>query len=156
MAKDKAKAKARGGVNPFQKLETPAEIMGAAKTGAVVSGYLGLSYALQAASLYLSGSDLFGNSGLAVLAGDVIAIAFAAWLTFCILRRQPLWAAILTAVWYFVELAGKFAAPGADQSFAAGGFGWIIMFAALASGAILGIRGAWKLRRGTSVAEVFE
>ncbi len=64
--------------------------------------------------------------------------------------------AIVTATWYFVELAGKFAAPGAGQSFAAGGFGWVIMFAALASGAILGIRGAWKLRRKPSVAEVFE
>ena len=157
MAKDKtAKARARGGVNPFQKLETPAEIMSAAKSGAVVSGYIGLSYGLQAGSLYLSGSDLFGNSGIAVLTGDVIAIAFAAWLTFCTLRRQPLWAAIVTAIWYFAELAGKFAAPSAGQQVAAGGFGWIIMFAALASGAILGIRGAWKLRQGTDIAEVFE
>jgi hypothetical protein len=155
MAKDKA-AKSRGGVNPFQKLETPAEIMSAARTGAVVSGYLAISYGLQAASLYLSGSDLFGNSGVAVLASDAIAIAFAVWLTVCILWRQPLWAAIITAIWYFVELAGKFAAPGTGQSFAAGGFGWVIMFAALASGAILGIRGAWKLRRDLGVAEVFE
>ncbi len=69
--------------------------------------------------------------------------------------RQPLWAAVIVAIWYFAELAGKFAAPNSGQ-LAAGGFGWIIMFAALASGAVLGIRGAWKLRRGTDVAQVFE
>jgi hypothetical protein len=155
MAKEKKPPKLRGGVNPFQKLETPTEIMAAAKSGALASGYLALCYAVQAGVLYVKGSDLFGNSGAVVLISDVIAIAFAAWLTWCILRRQPLWAAVVSAIWYFVELAAKLAAMGSDLA-AAGGFGFIIMFAALGSGAILGIRGAWKLRRGVSVAEVFE
>jgi hypothetical protein len=156
MAKEKAKRGLRGGVNPFQKLETPAEIMSAAKSGALASGFLGLSYGIQAGMLYASGSDLFGNSGLVVLASDVLAIAFAAWLTFCTLRRQPLWAAIVTAIWFFFELVAKFSAPGAGEQLAHGGFGFLLMFFALASGAILGVRGAWKLRQGVSVAEVFE
>ena len=155
MAKEKKPPKLRGGVNPFQKLETPTEIMAAAKSGALASGYLALSYGIQAGLLYVNGSDLFGNSGLVVLTSDLIAIVFAIWLTWCILRRQPLWAAIVTAIWYFVELAAKLASLGSDPA-AAGGFGFIIMFAALGAGAILGIRGAWKLRRGVSVAEVFE
>ena len=154
MAKDKAKA--RTSVNPFQKLKTEAEIMSAAKSGAMVSGYLALSYSLQAGVLYWSGTDLFGNGGMALLAGDVIAIAFAALLTWRILTRQPLWAAVVTAIWYFAELACKFAGVGGSHSQASVNVGWIVMFAALGSGAIMGIRGAWKLRQGVGVAEVFE
>ena len=45
---------------------------------------------------------------------------------------------------------------GGSQSQSNINFGFIIMFFALGSGAIMGIRGAWKLRRGTAVAEVFE
>jgi hypothetical protein len=155
MAKEKKPPKLRGGVNPFQKLETPTEIMAAAKSGALARGYLTLCYAVQAGLLYFSGSDLFGKTGTVVLVSDLIAIAFAAWLTWCILRRQPLWAEIVSGIWFVAELVAKLAAMGSDPA-AAGGFGFIIMFLAIGSGSILGIRGAWKLRRGVSVAEVFE
>ena len=154
MAKDKSKA--RTSVNPFQKLQTEAEIISAAKSGAMVSGYLGLSYSLQAGMLYWSGRDLFGNGGMALLAGDIVAIAFAALLTWRILQRQPLWAAVVAAIWYFAELAGKFAGVGSSSSQANVNVGFIIMFAALGSAAILGIRGALKRRQGGAVAEVFE
>jgi hypothetical protein len=155
MAKEKKPPKLRGGVNPFQKLETPTEIMAAAKSGALASGYLTLCYAVQVGMLYFSGGDLFGNSGVVTLVSDVIAIALAAWLTWCILRRQPLWAEIVSAIWFLAELVAKLAAMGSDPA-AAGGFGFIIMFAAIGSGSILGVRGAWKLRQGSNVAEVFE
>lgn len=160
MARDRAaKAKGRTSINPLQPLKTEAEALSAARTGALTSGYLALSYSLQAAMLYFSGADLFGNTGLGILIGDAIAIAFALLLTWRILRRQALWATVVSALWYFAELAAKFTGTGAASH--SGGMpsfnvGFLVMFFALGSAAIMGIRGAWKLRKGTAVAEVFE
>ena len=156
MAKDKAKA--RVSINPFQKLRTQEEILSAAKVSAMVSGYIALSYSLQAGLIYFSGTDLFGNGGRIVLVSDLIAVAFALLLTWRTIARQPLWAAIVTAAWYYIELAGKFAGIGQNPGSAAQSFnfGFLVMFLALASGAIIGIRGAWKLRKGGVVADVFE
>jgi hypothetical protein len=137
-------AKRRFGWNPFQRLDGEGEARSAAKVGAVVSGYLILSYLIQIAFVYSNGKDTFGDEGIAVLISDTIAVAFAAILTWRILAAQPLWAAIVVFIWYVVELAMKVLAiaSGAQTTNA----GWIIMFLALSAGAILSVRGSWRLR----------
>jgi hypothetical protein len=138
--------------NPFQKLDGDAEILSAAKSGVVVSGFLGLSYVLQVAFVYWGGKDTFGNVGLSTLIADVIGIILAAFLTWRIWARQPLWAAVFVALWFSVEMVMKGAAIVSGQQKT--NAGWIFMFAALAAAAILGVRGSWKLRQSRRLAKL--
>ena len=118
--------------------------MAAAKSGAVVAGFLGISYAIQIAALCFEGKDTFGGEGLYAVVIDLIALTLSIFLAWRIVLRQPLWASILVAVWFAVELMMKIAviASGSQQT----NPGFIFMFAALAAGAVLAVRGSWKLR----------
>jgi len=131
-------------LNPLQKIEGEVQARAAAKNGALVSGYLILSYLIQLAFLYFTGRDISGDEGTALLVIDVIAIVLAALLTWRILVSQPLWAAIVVSVWFIAELVLKIAAIGNGEQTT--NFGWVIMFLALIVGSILAIRGSWKLR----------
>ena len=131
--------------NPFQKLEGEAEILGAAKSGVFVSGYLALSYVLQIAMLYYGGKDTFGNEGMATLITDIIALLLAVFLAWRIWKVQPLWAAIFVAAWFALEMALKIEVivSGAQRT----NIGYVVMFAALTLATILGVRGSWKLKK---------
>jgi hypothetical protein len=133
------------GWNPFQKLEDEAEARSAAKAGAIVSGYLGLSYVLQTVSVYSTGKDTFGQTGYGTFIGDLFGVALAAFLTWRILARRPLWAAIAAALWYAIELGFKLVVVFSGEQRT--NVGWIFMFVAIGAAAILGVRGSWKLRR---------
>jgi len=129
--------------NPFQKLGNETETTSAAKSGAVVSGYIALSYAVQTAFLYWSGKDLLGNAGFGMLVVDAIALVLAIFLTWRIIARQPVWAAVLVTVWFAFELALKILAA---TSGAQPGVGFILMYLAIGSAAILSVRASWRLR----------
>jgi hypothetical protein len=68
------------GWNPFQPLEDEQQARSAARSGAIVSGGLVLSYVVQVAFVYGYNQDTFGNEGSIVLVMDVIAV---------VLRRVP-------------------------------------------------------------------
>jgi hypothetical protein len=137
--------KKRLGWNPFQKLEGEHEARSAAKGGALVSGFLVLSYIIQIALVYGYNRDTFGNEGSIVLVTDVIAAVIAAILTWRIVVAQPFWASVVVAIWFYIELAMKIATVASGQQKT--NAGWILMFLALFAGSILSIRGSWKLRK---------
>ncbi|MBX9585741.1 MAG: hypothetical protein K2X50_00640 [Gammaproteobacteria bacterium] len=131
--------------NPFQKLDGEKEALDAAKSGVVVGIYITLSYVIQVAFIYGTGKDTFGNPGpTTLLIAAVITIMFAAFLTWRIWVRQPLWASIIVAIWFSLELAIKVGAivSGVQNT----NVGWILMFLALLSASVLSVRGCWKLR----------
>jgi hypothetical protein len=130
--------------NPFQKLESQAESLSAAKSGAVVGGFLILSYLVQIASVYWGGKDTFGNVGLPTLISDILGVVSAAFLTWRILVRQPLWASIVVGAWFALELAMKIAAIASGMQRT--NVGYVFMFAAMTAAAVLSVRGSWKLR----------
>ena len=130
--------------NPFQKLTGEAEASSAAKTGAIVGGYLSLSYLIQTALVYWGGQDAFGNTGMETLIADVMGIVFGAFLAWQILVRQPLWAAILVGVWVGVEIAMKLMFM-AETHHTPNAGGLFLMFALVAA-TILAVRGSWALR----------
>jgi len=132
------------GWNPFQPLEGEEVALRAARSGAIVSGALVLSYAIQVAFVYGYNRDTFGNEGSIVLVMDVIAAVIAAILTWRIVVAQPFWASIVVAIWFYIELAMKIAAIAAGEQKT--NTGWVIMFLALFAGSILSVRGSWKLR----------
>ena len=130
--------------NPFRKLEGEPDARSAAKNGALVGGYLALSYLIQAALVYWGGKDGFGNTGMETLIADGIGILFGMFLVWRILVRQPLWAAILVAVWFGIEVAAKIIAivEGTQRT----NVGYVFMFIALVAAVILSLRGSWTLR----------
>jgi hypothetical protein len=145
MATDDTKpVKKKLGWNPFQKLDGEAWALIAAKFGAIVGGYLILSYVIQVALLYGRGRDMFGNVGMTLLVIDAIAIVIAVFITWRIFVRQPLWASIMIAAWFALELTMTIAAIASGTQTT--NFGYVVMFVALAAAAILSIRGSWKLR----------
>ena len=138
--------------NAFKTPDGDAEMLSAAKYGAVVSGYLGLSYLIQIAFVYWGGKDTFRDVGLTTLISDIVGFILATFLTWRILVRQPLWAAIFVAFWFAIELFMKVAAiiNGEQKTNA----GWIFILAAITAAAILGVRGSWKLRQARRSALV--
>jgi len=144
-----AKPKKQTWLNPFQKFENRKQALSAAKSGAVVSIYLVLSYAIQIAFLHWGGKDTYGNQSQAATVTDVVAIVLAAFLTWRILVKQPLWASIVVALWFFFELAFKAYAMFRGIQPANGSF--IFMFIALIIGAILSVRGSWYLRSAPDI-----
>ena len=129
--------------NPFQKLAGESEALKAAKSGAVVGGYLSLSYLIQAALVYWSGKDAFGNTGMETLIADAMGIVFGAFLAWRILVRQPLWAAILVAVWFGIELVAKLIVIVETHPTANGGY---LLMVIMVAATILAVRGSWALR----------
>ena len=130
-------------------IEETRKALSEAKFGAVISGYLALSYLIQIAYVYSGGKDTFGNIGLTTLISDIVGIIVAAFLTWRILVRQPLWAAIIVALWFAAEMVGKIAAIASGEQHInvnASSIGIIIMLMAFAVGAIVQVWGSWKLR----------
>jgi hypothetical protein len=141
-------AKKRKSWNPFQKLTGEAEARSAAKSGAIVAGYLSLGYLVAVTLAYWTGKDLFGNADTSIdflLIINAIGAVLGAFLAWRILARQPLWAAIFAAAWYAFEIAMKLEAI-VEHTAPVPNVGFIFMFVALAAGAILAVRGSWALR----------
>jgi hypothetical protein len=131
--------------NPLHPLETPEEMLIAAKSGVWVCGFLAVSYVLQLAFIYGTGKDTFGTEGgLTTLISDTIGIALAAFLAWRIWARQGFWSAAFVGFWFAVELFFKVEAIASGQQRT--NIGWIIMFAALTVTSIVSVRGSWKLR----------
>lgn len=131
--------------NPFQKLVSEKEALDAAKAGVIVGSYIALSYIIQLAFIYGTGKDTFGNpESTLLLITAIITIMFAMFLTWKIWTRQALWASIIVAIWFFLELAIKLEliVSGVQNTNA----GWLLMFLALLSASVLSVRGCWKLR----------
>ena len=130
-------------VNPFQKLETEAQALEAAKCAAGVAGYMVLSYGLQMAVAAARGADLFGTPAVIALPGFGVMAVLAGFLAWRIWTRQPLWAAIVIAVWFAAELVAKVILTTQGPSSSA----FAVMFVFLTIAAVLGVRGAHALRR---------
>ena len=144
-------------LDPFQWLEGEAQARGAARAGALVPLYIAMSYVVQLTTLAANGVDTYGNTGSWMLISHIGDVAFAAFLMWRILARQPLWAAIVAAAWYAFELTLKIAmvANGERQADA----GIILMFVVIAAAAVVGIRGTLKLRQlrhSSGIAELFD
>ena len=143
--------------NPFRRPEGGTQALGAARSGALVSVYLALSYLVQLASLNSNGIDTYGNTGPWILISHIADVILAAFLTWLILARQPLWAAIVAAAWYAVELVLKIEMVLSGERQASAGL--ILIFVVIAAAAIIGIQGSLKLRqlrRSAGIAEQFD
>ena len=147
---DPAKApKPKSVWSPFQALTCEAEAKSAGRAGAVISGYIGVSYLVQVGMVQWLGRDGFGHCGSGAMLGDAFGVALAALLTVIILVRQPLWAAVMVTAWFAVEMGSKLWAIWRGTSHP--GVGFAVMSLALVVAVILSLRGSWRLmqlRRG--------
>ncbi len=139
--------------NPFQPLLTEQDAITAGRSAAAVSGYIALSYLVQIGLLHLAGRDSFGHAGPGAMMGDAFALLLAGFLTWRILARQPLWAAVMVTAWFTVESAAKVLAIAAGTQRLSPAF--VLMFLALVATLILGLRGSWRLRQPASPEPVF-
>src|SRR5262245_43413108 len=79
----------------------------AARAGALVTVYLAMNYVAQLASLNSIGVDTYGNTGRRIFVIHIVFVVLSAFLTWRILARQSLWAAIFATAWYAIDVIIK-------------------------------------------------
>jgi hypothetical protein len=122
--------------NPFQRLETEADALQAAKVGAVVAGII----AIEHVAFGLIVGTVLGTIG------NLIAIVLMAVLGWYILKKQKVWASITVLVWVMVEIIAKIGfVLGPHASHAP--LGSLIIDIIALAGALLSLRGCLKLRK---------
>jgi hypothetical protein len=141
--------------SPFQKLESEAACLEAAKAGAATAGIIGIGYVISMGFLLLAGADLWGSTDVtSTTISYAIAIALAAFLGWRIFKKQSVWASAVILVWAMAETAFKMSVLDSTHRVHPASF--LVNFVAIVA-AILSVRGSLKLnrlRRAEKVARV--
>ena len=132
--------------NPFLKLSTEAQAKQFARFGAVVPGFIGLTYVL---ILVLALFGILEVPPLGLLAA-IVSLGLAAYLFWRFWVGQGFWTMLVLTIWLGAELVAKLAsadptAPGMDPL--------ISLYVAVGFAALAGLRGAWKLRKFRAAAK---
>ncbi len=143
---DKSKPKRRHwATRAWEPIKTEAEALKAAQAARLPAGWLLGSYVLLAAIAKWVHPP--GDSVTATIVTNLVVAIFAGGLLAWVWRTNGRVPAVLALVWIALEIAFKWIdavnAPGASHA----NVGWLIVQLALLSAGVLGVRGAFKLRR---------